>query len=136
MDSSWFKSFLSPISTTAKSMLMAQLRATKGCSMTHFYRKVRSPRSVYDLIKDLNDNHLVWMDDERFISLPKGLRKSVPYFAKFRKATSSIDFSRKTQIYGTSNEIVARVTAQFLCLKSGIAEAVRVGNQYSRALIL
>lgn len=99
-----------------------------------FYRKIHSPRSVDALVKDLKANHLVWIDDESFIVLKK-LPKSVPFFSKFRKATTSIGFVQKLlHVYGISNKVVAAAAARFLCLKDGKAEEVRIGDHYSPAV--
>lgn len=130
--SSWYEKLPLSEFDDDKSVLMMQLRTTKWSSKIQFYRKVRAPLSVQDLLNDMRGNQLIWIDEKSFI-LSKKLPKSVPYGMKFRKATTNIDFARKSvYIYGISDDIVASATARLLCLKDEKAETVRIGNNYSR----
>ena len=110
----------------------AQLCATKWSVKIQFYRKIRSPRSVDDLIHYMYNIKLVWIDEETFVLLKK-LPRSVPRDSKFRKATTSIEFEQRTvYIYGVSGHSVARATKLILCLKDGRSSIVRLANQDSR----
>lgn len=115
-----------------KSSLMTQLCATKWSSKVQFYRKVRSPRSVSDLMQYMYSINLVWLDDESFMLLKK-LPKSVPRDSKFRKSISSISFARRTvYIYGKSEQSVAHATKLILCLKDEHTDQVRIANHQLR----
>ena len=130
MSCSWFEEL--PISEI-DAMLMTQLRATKWSSKMQFYRIDCCPSGVYCLLNDMASNRLVWFDDASFI-VTKKLPKSVPYFSKFRKATTSITFTRGTvYVYGISDRVVAVATARLLLLKDA-ASTVEIGNDYSRAI--
>ena len=136
MDNScWFEKIPLDEFDEDKSELMTQLRATKWSSKMQFYRKVREPCSVDDLLKHVKGNHLVWMNEESFILLKK-LPKTVPRGLKYRKAATNVDFGPKSiYIYGVTNDIVADITEQFLLLKGKVAErngVVQVGTDHGR----
>ncbi|GAX27710.1 hypothetical protein FisN_13Hu193 [Fistulifera solaris] len=134
MSSSWFQWMPPEALDDDQSTLMTQLAATKWSSKIQFYRKLRSPRSVEDLLKFTKANHLVWMKSDSFIVLKK-LPKSVPFFSKFRKAGASIDFEQKTvHVYGTSEKAVMKTLIRLLCLEDGRVAEVRLGDHFSPAV--
>jgi hypothetical protein len=132
MNSCWFEMVPHEAFDEDMTTLINQFRATKYSSKIHFYRHVRDPLSVQELVKRMNRNHLVWMDGESFI-VTKKMPKTVPrYPSKFRAANMSIDFEQKrVHVYGVSKDAVSRTAGQLLCLKDEQGKTVRIWSEYS-----
>ncbi|GAX26399.1 hypothetical protein FisN_2Hh180 [Fistulifera solaris] len=117
-----------------KNSLLTQLRATKGFVNVQFYRQLRSPRNVPQLLKDMKSHFVIWMDDESFI-MPKKLPQSFPNDSLYRRAAASLKFeSKSAYVYGTQNDSVARVLAKILCWNDEETDEVKVGISYNRSV--
>lgn len=112
----------------AKLRFMKQLGATQWSSKIEFYRQVRSPRRISDLV--LGGKYLIWLDNDSFI-LNRKLPQSVPHSSKLRKAAADIDFGNTSlYVYGKTDDIVARAIERFLLLKDDHDEAAVVRPDY------
>lgn len=127
---SWFEALPLTDYDGDKSMLLTQLGETRWSSKIQFYREVRSPRSVRDLMQDINNKRLIWINKECFI-VRRPLPTTVPQDSTFRNVVTIIEFaSEKLRVYGKSDDNVARAIEYLLCLKNEEGAIVRIGTRY------